>query len=114
MIFFCIFYNLITVTKLEYRLKHVTLRTISIILIFSIFAAILFETFHAGHEEHCHEENCPICLILKIFKPSINTAVLEIFAKSTAVFILFSIIIKLLPHSLPVNTLIAQKIKLTN
>ena len=42
------------------------LRTAALLTALSLFAAITFEAFHTGHEEACHEEDCPICLVLQI------------------------------------------------
>ena len=42
------------------------LRTAALVTALSLFATIAFEAFHAGHEEHCHDEDCPICLVLQI------------------------------------------------
>lgn len=39
------------------------------ILIFSLFVVLSFESLHAGHEEHCHEENCPVCLVVTTIFP---------------------------------------------
>lgn len=39
------------------------------ILILSLFTALSFESLHAGHEEHCHEENCPVCLVVTTVFP---------------------------------------------
>ena len=36
------------------------------LLVLSLFAALTFEALHAGHEESCHEQDCPVCLILQI------------------------------------------------
>lgn len=42
------------------------LRTTALLAALSLFALLAFESFHAGHEEHCHEEDCPVCLVLQI------------------------------------------------
>ena len=39
------------------------------ILILSLSTALSFESLHAGHEEHCHEENCPVCLVVTTIFP---------------------------------------------
>ena len=41
-------------------------RSAALLTILSFFAVLTFESFHAGHEECCHEENCPICLVLQV------------------------------------------------
>ena len=42
------------------------LRTTALLAALTLFALLAFESFHAGHEEHCHEEDCPVCLVLQI------------------------------------------------
>ena len=42
------------------------LRTTALLAALSLFALLAFESFHAGHEEHCHEEDCPVCLVLQV------------------------------------------------
>ena len=42
------------------------LRTAAMLAAFSIFAVLTFEALHAGHEEHCHEGGCPVCLVLQV------------------------------------------------
>ena len=42
------------------------LRTTALLAALSMFALLAFESFHAGHEEHCHEEDCSVCLVLQI------------------------------------------------
>ena len=38
----------------------------ALLTILSLFAVLAFESLHAGHEEHCHEKDCPVCLVLQI------------------------------------------------
>ena len=84
----------------------------ALILFFSIFAAISFEAFHTGHEAACHEEDCPICLVLQIIH---NT---EKIGKSTttatAVHTVFFYINILILSALLIApaTLVKQKVKL--
>ena len=40
--------------------------TTALLTALSLFALLAFESLHAGHEECCHEENCPICLVLQV------------------------------------------------
>ena len=42
------------------------LRSVALLTILSLFSALAFESLHAGHEEHCHEEDCPVCLVLQV------------------------------------------------
>ena len=78
----------------------------------SIFAVIIFEANHKGHEEFCHEENCPICLVLQIinnikdfFEDGQITSA-EILSFSSIKIIIFSALI------LAPATLVKQKVKL--
>lgn len=84
----------------------------AILIFLSLFAAILFEANHKGHETNCHEENCPICIVLqiihntkKIFDNEPNTSV-EILS---FIYINFLVISALL---LAPATLVKQKVKL--
>lgn len=43
-------------------------RASAFFFILLLFAAFVFEAVHAGHEDFCHEENCPVCLALQIIK----------------------------------------------
>ena len=47
-------------------IRKSVLRILAASLIISVFAAISFEAFHAGHEEHCHDEDCQVCLVLQV------------------------------------------------
>ena len=38
----------------------------ALLTILSLFSVLIFESLHAGHEEHCHEKDCPVCLVLQI------------------------------------------------
>ena len=38
----------------------------ALLTILSLFSVLIFESLHAGHEEHCHEKGCPVCLVLQI------------------------------------------------
>ena len=41
-------------------------RVAALLAALSLFAVLTFEALHAGHEDHCHEENCTICLVLQV------------------------------------------------
>ena len=84
----------------------------AILIFLSLFTAILFETNHKGHETNCHEENCPICLVLQIIQ---NTKKIFDNEPNTSVEILSFIYINFLVISallLAPATLVKQKIKL--
>ncbi len=87
-------------------------RLAALLTVFSLFALLTFETLHAGHEEGCHEEDCPICLVLQIIH---NTS--KITNTEPSALVVFSIInyINLFILSallLAPATLVKQKIKL--
>ncbi len=78
----------------------------------SLFAVIFFETLHAGHEEDCHEEDCPICLVLQIIH---NTNKISHTAPQTSVeFSAFNYINLFILSALFLApaTLVKQKVKL--
>ena len=79
---------------------------------FSLFALLTFETLHAGHEEGCHEEDCPICLVLQIIHNTekiTDITPLTTFEFSAFCYINLFILSALL---LAPATLVKQKIKL--
>ena len=79
---------------------------------FSLFSIILFESNHKGHESTCHEENCPICLVLQIIH---NTKeILEDGQITSAEILSFSSIniFTLSALLLAPITLVKQKVKL--
>ena len=88
------------------------LRSIALLTLLCLFAALTFEAFHAGHEENCHDEDCAICLVLQIIH---NTKKI---GKSsglvTTEFISFYYINILIPSALLLApaTLVEQKVKL--
>jgi len=43
-------------------------------LILAIFSVLAFEALHSGHEADCHEENCPVCLVLQIIRANKKTS----------------------------------------
>ena len=53
--------------KMRPESKHL-FRIFASVLILSLFTLITFEAIHNGHEQHCQEENCPVCLVLQIIK----------------------------------------------
>ena len=78
----------------------------------SLFAAITFEAFHTNHQAACHEENCPICLLLQIIH---NTEKIGQTAASASVEFIYSYYINLIILSallLTPATLVKQKVKL--
>ena len=49
-------------------------RALSLLLTIAIFTSLTFEAFHTGHEAACHEENCPVCLVLQLVRNTIKLA----------------------------------------
>ncbi|MCR4940182.1 MAG: hypothetical protein K5930_08780 [Treponemataceae bacterium] len=81
-------------------------------ILLSFAAAVNFEAVHAGHEEHCHVDDCPLCLLLRIihctfrtifFLPSFPGAFSAGLCLSLVTFFSFSFV---------TPTLVSQKIKL--
>ena len=88
------------------------LKIAALIFILSLFILTIFEACHAGHQEHCHEENCQICLVLQIIH---NTRNFLSGAKQTSpesFHSYFKIIIIFSGTIFAARTLVAQKIKL--
>ena len=95
--------------KLNHKFLHCLTAVFASI---SLFTIILFESNHKGHEETCHEENCPVCIVIQIIH-SINDffedgqiTSAEILSFSSIYTIIFSTIL------LAPATLVKQKIKL--
>ncbi len=88
------------------------LRTAAILTALSLFAAITFEAFHTGHEEACHEEDCPICLVLQIIHNTekISQSAAQTSVEFTNLFFINVIIFSAL--LLAPATLVKQKVKL--
>ena len=88
------------------------LKIAALIFILSLFTLTIFEACHAGHQEHCHEENCQICLLLQIIH---NTRNFLSGAKQTSPESFHSYIKIIIIHSvllLAPATLVRQKVKL--
>jgi len=88
------------------------LRSVALLAAISLFAVLAFESLHTGHEEHCHEEDCPVCLVLQIIH---NTNKISDTAQLTSVeFSAFSYInlIILSALFLAPATLVKLKVKL--
>lgn len=84
----------------------------ALIIAFSFLAAINFEAFHAGHKDTCHNDNCPVCLVLQIIH-STKKIVQRATTTSSNFTNLFYINILIISALLPVPaTLVKQKIKL--
>ncbi len=88
------------------------LRIAALLTTLSLFAAITFETFHTGHEEVCHEEDCPVCLVLQIIHSTnkIGKSTTTATAVHTAFFYINILILSVL--LITPATLVKQKVKL--
>ena len=82
------------------------------IIILALLSALTFEAFHSGHEASCHEEYCPVCLVLQIIRANKKTSPAA--HTEAAVFISFFYIdVIILSAMLFVPaTLVKQKVKL--
>ena len=84
----------------------------AILLAFSIFTVINFETSHCGHEAICHEEDCPVCLVLQIIHSTkkINQNTVQ----TSVEFLVFTYLNVLILSALLLvpSTLVKQKVKL--
>jgi len=85
----------------------------ALLLIFSLFTVLMFESIHAGHQEHCNEENCLVCRVLQIIKG--NQKKLDGHTRLNSLFsIVFEdLIISLFIFHFISITPITKKIKLT-
>ena len=88
------------------------LRTAALLTALSLFAALTFEAYHTGHEEVCHEEDCPVCLVLQIIHSTnkIGKSTTTATAVHTVFFYINILILSAL--LLAPATLVKQKIKL--
>ncbi len=88
------------------------LRTAALLTTLALFAVLVFETLHTGHEEHCHDEDCPVCLVLQVIH---NTKKIAASAPLTSInFSAFSYINLFILSALFLApaTLVKQKVKL--
>ncbi|WP_022930898.1 hypothetical protein [Treponema bryantii] len=88
------------------------LRTTALLAALSLFALLAFESFHAGHEDHCYEEDCPVCLVLQIIHN--NNKISEPAPLTSIEFSTFSYINLFIISALLLApaTLVKQKVKL--
>ncbi len=88
------------------------LRAAAVLTVIALFTVLFFQTLHAGHEEHCHEENCPICLVLQVIKSTNHIS--EITPLTSVEFSAFSYINLIILSVLffAPATLVKQKVKL--
>ena len=95
------------------KFRHTTLLCITAILTtFSLFAVILFDANHKGHEADCHEQNCPICLVLQIIHNTEKIGQSQTAASVEFTNLIFINVIILSAFILIPTTLVKQKVKL--
>lgn len=87
---------------------------IAVLLATVLVSALFFEAFHANHDStHCHEENCPICMVMQIVRASMQF--FEPFgAVQKNVVLAFASLLCIISSLYIVSvTLVTQKTKLT-
>ena len=88
------------------------LRIATLLTVLSLFAALTFEAFHTGHEAACHEEDCPVCLVLQIIHNTEKIGQNTVSASVEFTSIFYINIILLSALLLAPATLVKQKVKL--
>ena len=88
------------------------LRVAALLTALSLFAALTFEAFHTGHEAACHEEDCPVCLVLQIIHNTEKIRQNTVSASVEFTSIFYINIILLSDLLLAPATLVKQKVKL--
>ncbi len=92
--------------------KKRALASIAVCLILALFSALTFEALHSGHEAFCHEEDCPVCLVLQIIRANKKTSPAA-HAEAAEFISFFYIDVIILSALLFVPaTLVKQKVKL--
>ncbi|BDC93791.1 hypothetical protein [Treponema bryantii] len=88
------------------------LRVAALLTALSLFAELTFEAFHTGHEAACHEEDCPVCLVLQIIHNTekIRQNTVSASVEFTSIFYINIILLSAL--LLAPATLVKQKVKL--
>lgn len=87
-------------------------RLLSFFLAAAIFSSLTFEAFHAGHEAECHEENCPVCLVIQIIRTVIRLTMPAASLSFVQKIIITAFIINLSLSRLILLTPVMQKIRL--
>jgi len=98
--------------KAQLRAKNALITLLSFILLLSFFAAVVFETLHTGHEEHCHEESCPVCLLLQIIHCTFRSFKLISFVQEAFSAVSCLYFVTLFSSIVLLPTLVSQKVKL--
>ena len=88
------------------------IRIAALLTALSLFAALTFEAFHTGHEAACHEEDCPVCLVLQIIHNTEKIGQNTVSASVEFTSIFYINIILLSALLLTPATLVKQKVKL--
>lgn len=85
---------------------------LSVLLVLSFLFALHFESRHAGHEEHCHEEDCPIYLLLQIINYSDNFTLSLPLRTGESLSHFYQYLPAFTTFVIEAKTLVTQKIKL--
>ncbi|EID85669.1 hypothetical protein MSI_04880 [Treponema sp. JC4] len=86
--------------------------SLAICLIIALFSVLTFEALHSGHEAFCHEEDCPVCIVLQIIRANKKTSPAA-HAEAAEFISFFYINVIILSALLFVPaTLVKQKVKL--
>ena len=87
-------------------------RLTACIIFLSLLSLIIFECIHAGHENFCNEDDCPICLVLQVIHSAKNSCITNTNSSIIYIpFIFINLIIFSTPFFIPA-TLVKQKVKL--
>ena len=100
-----------TINKAHNKFGKIVRLTACIIFL-SLLSLTIFECIHAGHENFCNEDDCPICLVLQVIH---NTNKISHTAPKTSVeFSAFNYINLFILSALFLApaTLVKQKVKL--
>ena len=92
--------------------KKRVLASIAVCLILALFSALTFEALHSGHEACCHEEDCPVCLVLQIIRANKKTSPADHTADAEFITFFYINIIVLSAMLFVPATLVKQKVKL--
>ncbi len=92
--------------------KKRALASIAVCLILALFSALTFEALHNGHEAFCHEEDCPVCIVLQIIRANKKTSPAAHAEAAEFISFFYINIIILSAMAFVPATLVKQKVKL--
>ena len=85
---------------------------LSLLLAAAVFSSLTFEALNHGHELNCHEENCPVCLLIQIIRTVIRLTMPAASPDSVQKIIITAFIISLSVSRMILLTPVMQKIRL--